>query len=118
MRNIWFQQDGATAHTAKETVNILRSMFAGRVISSFGDVPWPPTSPDLSACDFFLWGYLKSRVYIHKPRSLTELKDAIRGELQLIVREMLGRVFDDFKQRVENCIQEDGRHLQGVTFHN
>jgi hypothetical protein len=77
-----------------------------------------PSSPDLSACDFFLWGYLKSRVYIHKPGSLTELKDAIRGEVQLIDREMLGRVFNDFKQRVENCIQEDRRHLQDVIFHN
>ena len=26
---------------------------------SFG---WPPRSPGLSTCDFFLWGYLKSRV--------------------------------------------------------
>jgi hypothetical protein len=31
---------------------------------------------------------------------------------------MLGRVFNDFKQRVENCIQEGGRHLQGVIVHN
>jgi hypothetical protein len=58
------------------------------------------------------------RVYIHKPRSLTELKDVIRGEVQLIDRETLGRVFNDFKQRVENCIQVDGRHLQDIIFHN
>ncbi|GFG36036.1 hypothetical protein Cfor_03722 [Coptotermes formosanus] len=39
---LWFQQDGATARTA-------------RVISPFGDVPRPPRSPDLTAPDFFLW---------------------------------------------------------------
>ena len=30
--------------------------FPNRVISCFGDVPWPPTTPDLSPLDFFLWG--------------------------------------------------------------
>ncbi|PNF19049.1 hypothetical protein B7P43_G11702 [Cryptotermes secundus] len=64
------------------------------------------------------WGYLKSRVYINKPRSLTELKDVIRGDVQLIDREMLGRVFNDIKQRMEDCIQNDGCHLQDVIFHN
>ena len=27
-----------------------------RVISRFGDIPWPPRSPDLSVCDFFFVG--------------------------------------------------------------
>lgn len=31
-------------------------------------------SPDLSMCDFFLWGYLKSRVYVHKPRAIRNLR--------------------------------------------
>ena len=54
--NIWFQQDGATAYTARETIDMLRTHFPNRVISRFGDVPWPPRSPDLSPLDFFLWG--------------------------------------------------------------
>ena len=29
----WFQQDGATAHTARTPLNILESIFANRVIS-------------------------------------------------------------------------------------
>ena len=62
MRDIWFQQDGATAHTARASMEVIRQMFPGHVISRFGDVRWPPRSPDLSICDFFLWGYLKSKV--------------------------------------------------------
>ena len=69
-----FQQDGATVHTANESMTIVRNMFPGHLISRFGDVPWPPRSPDLSTCDFFLWGYLKSRVYTHNPRTLNDLK--------------------------------------------
>ena len=49
---MWFQQDGATAHTANESMTIVRNMFPGYLISRFGDVPWPPRSPDLSTCDF------------------------------------------------------------------
>jgi hypothetical protein len=41
----------------------LRRLFPQPVISRFGDVPWPLRSPDLTSPDFFLWAYLKSKVY-------------------------------------------------------
>ena len=72
-------------------------MFPGHLISRFGDMPWAPHSPDLSTCDFLLWGYLKSRVYTHKPRTLNDLKAAIRQEIRPIDRQLLASVMDDFK---------------------
>ena len=30
MQNLWFQQDGATPHTSRETMAILRAAFPGR----------------------------------------------------------------------------------------
>jgi hypothetical protein len=27
-------------------------------------IPWPPRSPDLIPCDFFLWGYVKDKLYV------------------------------------------------------
>jgi len=50
---VWFQQDGATAHTARASVSVLREMFPQHVISCGSDVPWPARLPDLSACDYF-----------------------------------------------------------------
>ncbi|CAH0560573.1 unnamed protein product [Brassicogethes aeneus] len=35
-------------------------------------------------CDFFLWGYLKSSVYLNKPRTIDELKESIREEVRAI----------------------------------
>jgi hypothetical protein len=61
-------------------------VYDGHLISRFGDVPWPLRFPDLSTCDFSLWGYLKSRVYTHKPRTLNDLKEAIRQEIRPIDR--------------------------------
>ena len=52
----WFQQNGATAHTARLSMNTLRTAFPGRLLSRFGDIQWPSNSPDLTAADFFLWG--------------------------------------------------------------
>jgi len=59
------------------------------VISPFGDVPWPSRSPDLSAPDFILWGYLKSKVYSNRPTDLHALKENIREEIAKLSEETL-----------------------------
>lgn len=52
---MWWQQDGVSVHTAKETLPLLRRMFTRhRLISRGTAFPWPPRSPDLTAPDFFL----------------------------------------------------------------
>ncbi|GBN25760.1 hypothetical protein AVEN_195400-1 [Araneus ventricosus] len=47
---VWFQQDGATAHTSKLSMELLTQMFPSRLICIRGDIPWPARSPDLAAC--------------------------------------------------------------------
>lgn len=42
------------------SVTLSREKFALRFIFSFEDMACPPRSPDLSAPDYILWGYLKS----------------------------------------------------------
>ena len=60
MARAWFQQDGATAHTARLSMNTLRAAFPGRLLSRFGDIQWPINSPDLTAADFFFMGVFES----------------------------------------------------------
>ena len=64
-------------------------------MSKSGDLDWPPRSPDLTPPDFFLWGYLKSRVYVNKPRTVEELKDNIREEIAAIPAEMLAKTMEN-----------------------
>ncbi len=40
--DMWFQQDGTTCHTAKETMAVLHDKFNGLVISRGGYVNLPP----------------------------------------------------------------------------
>ena len=93
---LWFQQGGATAHTAVNSIAALRRLFPQRAISRFGDVPCPPRSPDLSAPDFFLWGYLKSKVYNNRPTDLHALKENIRVEIDKLLEETLQAVMRSF----------------------
>jgi len=47
---------------------------------------------------------------------LNDFKEATRQEIRPIDRQLLARVMDDFTERLENCIQEDGRHLTDTIF--
>ena len=89
----WFQQDGATAHTANNTLTFIRSEFANRIISLRTDNVWPPYSPDLNPSDFYLWGYLKDCVYKDpKPTDLVQLKANISTHVRRISMEILQKI--------------------------
>ncbi|GFU69460.1 hypothetical protein TNCV_2282291 [Trichonephila clavipes] len=53
VQELWFQQDGATCHTARATIDLLKDTFGDRLISRFGAVNWPPRSCDLTPLDYF-----------------------------------------------------------------
>ncbi|GFX75038.1 putative transposable element [Trichonephila clavipes] len=78
VQELWFQQDGATCHTARATIDLLKDTFGDRLISRFGPVNWPPRSCDLTPLYYFLWGYVNSLVYADKPQTLDHLEDYIR----------------------------------------
>ncbi|GFU48394.1 uncharacterized protein TNCV_3342841 [Trichonephila clavipes] len=78
VQELWFQQDGATCHTARATIDLLKDTLGDRLISRFGPVNWPPRSCDLTPLDYFLWDYVKSLFYADKPQTLDHLEDIIR----------------------------------------
>ncbi|GFV77554.1 uncharacterized protein TNCV_1070831 [Trichonephila clavipes] len=70
VQELWFQQDDATCHTARATIDLLKDTLGDRLISRFGPVNWPPRSCDLTPLDYFLWGYVKSLVYADNHKRL------------------------------------------------
>ncbi|GFT97265.1 putative DD41D transposase [Trichonephila clavipes] len=38
VQELWFQQDGATCHTARATIDLLKDTFGDRLVSRFGPV--------------------------------------------------------------------------------
>ena len=95
---------------------VLREHFPERLISIRGDLEWPARSPDLTPCDFFLWGFLKSRVYVNRPRTLQDLKTNIQEEIANITPAMLARVTTNARNRFVQCMENGGRHLTDLIF--
>ena len=65
---------------------------------------------------FFLWGYLKSKVYSNRPQSIKQFKDAIRQEITAIPHEMTRWVIDNFRERHRQCVDNNGSHLTDLIF--
>ena len=65
---------------------------------------WPPRSPDLTPCDFFLWGYVKTLVYVSPlPANVNELKQRITIALETVTQDMLHRVWEELDYRLDVC---------------
>jgi hypothetical protein len=114
-----FMQDGAPPHYATIVRDWLDEHFPLRWIGrgspiNMAPIRWPPYSPDLTPMDFWLWGYVKSRIYATQPDDLDELEqritdifDDIRGNHM----DMVGRVFNGFVERLERCIENGGKNV-------
>ncbi|GFW33725.1 uncharacterized protein TNCV_4051741 [Trichonephila clavipes] len=113
---LWFQQDGATCHTARATIDLLKDTFGDRLISRFGPVNWPPRSCDLTPLDYFLWGHVKSLVYADKPQTLDHLEDNIRRVIADIRPQMLEKVIENWTSRSDYIRASRGISMPEIIF--
>jgi hypothetical protein len=86
------------------------------LLSRFGDIAWPARSPELAVPDFFLWGFLKDRVFRRRIITIQELKQAIVDEVAAIDEDLRRRVYGNFRKRLQECIDLKGGHLSDVIF--
>ncbi|GFV58406.1 uncharacterized protein TNCV_1657681 [Trichonephila clavipes] len=115
VQELWFQQDSATCHTARATIDLLKDTF-DRLISRFGPVNWPPRSCDLTPLDYFLWGYVKSLVYADKPQMLDHLEDNIRRVIADIRPQMLEKVIENWTSRLDYIRASRGSPMPEIIF--
>jgi hypothetical protein len=79
----WFMQDGARLHTVNVVMDFLHDTFNLYVISNrFPDhfrcgQNLLPNSPDLNPYDYFLWGFLKEKIFPQNTQTITELRALI-----------------------------------------
>ncbi|GFX66241.1 uncharacterized protein TNCV_342151 [Trichonephila clavipes] len=116
VQELWFQQDGATCHTARATIDLLKDTFGDRLISRFGPVNWPPRSCDLTPLDYFLWGYVKSLVYADKPQTLDHLEDNIRRVIADIWPQILEKVTKNWTSRLDYIRASRGSPMPEIIF--
>lgn len=109
---VWFQQDGAPAHYARLVREYLDLVFPNRWIGRLGPMLWPPRSPDLTPLDFFLWGFLKDKVFRTSPDTLQEMENRIMENCLIPDENMFEKVRESFGQRILLCIHEEGRQFE------
>ncbi|GFV83313.1 transposable element Tc3 transposase [Trichonephila clavipes] len=116
VQELWFQQDGATCHTARATIDLLKDTFGDHLISRFGPMNWPPRSCDLTPLNYFLWGYVKSLVYADKPQMLDHLEDNIRRVIADIRPQMLEKVIENWTFRLDYIRASRGSPMPEIVF--
>ena len=118
LSDYWFMQDGARPHRTPEVFQLLNQHFGSRIKgmdypNHFNDgIEWPPYSPNLRPCDYFLWGYLKDKVWEMNPTSIPMLKTAIANQIKKIPPELCEKVVKGFEGRLTAVIAKEGGHLE------
>jgi len=64
--------------------------------------------------DFFLWGYLKDRVYTEQSSSINILKERIIVACSSITSEMLKSVTASILTRYEKGVSSNGGHFENT----
>ena len=105
-----FMQDGARAHTAKLSLNMLAHQ---KYLKLLQPSKWPPNSPDLNPVDYCVWGMLERNVYRgRKITSIEALKDAIVEEWAKFPQDVIDNSLTAFKQRLRRVVENEGKHIE------
>ena len=90
-------------------------MFGDRLISRKTSFAWPAYSPDLNPCDYFLWVFLKSKVYTDPvPRTTEELKKNVIREVKKLKQETVNAAIDNLLPRLQNLLHKKGAWFEQI----
>lgn len=114
--NLWYQQDTryiCAYHTTQHGNSA--GLISWAYNFPLGDISLPSLSPDFTTIDFFLWGYLKEKVFVTRPKTLKEQKYKICKEINIISPGILQNIIHNFQHRMQKCICSGGAHLKGCS---
>ena len=91
-----------------------KEVQGGKWIGRRGAIEWSARSPDLTPLDFFLWVYLKHKVYVEKITSIQHLKEVITRHIEELKTNtgLLREVMYGVSTRINQCIAVDGAHFE------
>ena len=76
------------------------------------NITWPPRSPDLIPLDFYLWGHIKSLVYVKNYENLTDLKNSISAAFQEVTQETVSASIKNLEKRLKLVVENGGAHIE------
>jgi hypothetical protein len=111
-------QDGARPYTADVVLDFLRDTFNSHVISNqFPDhftcgENCPLNSRDLNPCDYFIWAFLKEKIFPEKPQTVMVLRALIIQVCKERTENMCCLVINNNTFRVEEVARRNGGHAE------
>ena len=113
-----FQQDGAPPHWARPVRNWLNEEMPGKWIGRGSptdkNIAWPARSPDLTLMDYFVWGFVKSKVYVQNYENLEYLKNSIRAAFREISADMIASSLKNLQKRLKQVVQHGDCHIENI----
>uniref|UniRef100_A0A914E450 Transposase n=1 Tax=Acrobeloides nanus TaxID=290746 RepID=A0A914E450_9BILA len=114
-----FIHDDSKVHANADVTSYIEQQFPHHWIGTGSTyAAWPHHSSDLSPINFFLWGYIKSRVY--KTRfnfgDLEELKQRILLAFKKITLDLLEESVEEYKTRLERVHKTRGDLVDATIY--
>ena len=92
----------------------LMAIFIGPCKNS--DFVWPLRSCDITPSGHYLWGAVKGKCYIDKPKIIDALKDNIPDTIGEIQLHTIDNVLKNWTDRVGYYMASRGSHLNEIIF--
>ena len=105
-RTLMLHHDNAPCHTAFSINECLAE-------KSIPVVPYPPYSPNLSPCDFFLFPRLKTHLKGYHFGTMDNIQKSVTDELKGIAAEAFQHCYEQWKQRLRHCVAAQGNYFEG-----
>ena len=103
-----FQQDGAPAHRARETVALLQAETPDFIPPTL----WPPNSPDLNPVDYKIWSVMQEKVYRYRIHDVNELRNQILEAWDEMDQHVIDEAVKQWRVRLRACVNAKGGHFE------
>jgi len=90
----------------------LDATFPNRRIGRDGPTLCPPRSPDITPLDFFLWRYVKDKVFSTPVPDITNLKARITDAFGTITEHILENMWRETDYRLDVLSATKGAHVE------
>ena len=79
---------------------------------------WPTHSPDSNSCDFFLWGFLKEKVFQRGPENVAQLRAHIMKLCRALSEDLCRKVVTNARVRLQEVVRQNGGHIDMFFIRN
>jgi len=90
----------------------LDATFPNRWIGRDGPTTWPPRSPDITPLDYFLWRYVKDKVFSTPVSDITNLKARITDAFATITEDTLANTWRETEYQLDVLRATKAAHVE------